>query len=84
MEPDSTPRRQLPAEDTGDDVVVDHQDTGGATGAGRRLDSSSIPTMHSASAHDANLSTALAFGRAVGVHSLDDRTGAGASCEAGR
>ena len=48
-------------------VVIDAIQTGAAPGTIHRLAVSSIPTQRSASAHDVNLSTALAFGREAGL-----------------
>lgn len=48
-------------------VVVDAICTGAAPGTIHRLKTSDLPTQRSASAHDVNLPTALAFGRQAGV-----------------
>jgi len=48
-------------------VIVDAIVTGGPPGTIHRLAPHSIPTQHSASAHDVNLPTALKFGRQAGV-----------------
>jgi hydrogenase maturation protease len=48
-------------------VVIDAICTGAAPGTIHRLKPDSIPTQRSASAHDVNLPTALAFGRQHGV-----------------
>jgi hydrogenase maturation protease len=48
-------------------VVVDAICTGAAPGTIHRLKTSDLPTQRSASAHDVNLPTALAFGRRAGV-----------------
>lgn len=52
-------------------IVVDAIRTGAPPGTIRRLRADELPTQHSASAHDANLSTALDFGRRVGVRLPD-------------
>jgi len=49
-------------------IVVDAIRTGDDPGTIHRLCDESIPTQHSASAHDANLSTALALGRKAEAH----------------
>lgn len=49
-------------------VVVDAICTGVAPGTIHRLRPADLPTQKSASAHDVNLPTALAFGRQAGVH----------------
>jgi len=49
-------------------VVVDAIQTGAPPGTIHRLTPDSIPTQRSASAHDVNLPTALAFGRQAGMH----------------
>jgi hydrogenase maturation protease len=49
-------------------VLVDAICTGAAPGTIHRLAVDSMPTQHSASAHDANLATALALGRQAGAH----------------
>lgn len=48
-------------------IVVDAISSGAAPGTILRLTPDAIPTQHSASAHDVNLPTALAFGRQAGV-----------------
>jgi len=48
-------------------IVVDAISTGTPPGTVHRLGVASIPTQHSASAHDVNLPTALALGRQTGV-----------------
>jgi len=48
-------------------IIVDAICTGAAPGTIHRLSIDSIPTQHSASAHDANLPTALALGRQAGA-----------------
>ncbi len=48
-------------------IVVDAICTGAAPGTIHRLKTSDIPTQRSASAHDVNLPTALAFGRQAEV-----------------
>lgn len=49
-------------------VLVDAICTGAEPGTLHLLAVDSIPTQHSASAHDANLATALALGRQAGAH----------------
>jgi len=49
-------------------IVVDAMRSGDAPGTIHRLRDESIPTQHSASAHDASLSTALALGRKANAH----------------
>jgi hydrogenase maturation protease len=49
-------------------IIIDAIQTGAAPGTIRILHPSEIPTQHSASAHDVNLPTALAFGRQMGLH----------------
>jgi len=49
-------------------VIVDAIATGAAPGTIHRLAVSDMPTQRSASAHDVNLPTALAFGRQTGAH----------------
>ena len=49
-------------------ILVDAICTGAAPGTIHRLSVDSMPTQHSASAHDANLATALALGRQTGAH----------------
>jgi hydrogenase maturation protease len=49
-------------------VVVDAICTGAAPGTIHFLTTDSVPTQKSASAHDVNLPTALAFGRQAGAH----------------
>lgn len=53
-------------------IVIDAICTGVAPGTIHFLAPDTIPTQKSASAHDVNLSTALAFGRQTGVHLPDD------------
>jgi len=53
-------------------IVVDAILTGAEPGTIRHLTPHSIPTQRSASAHDMNLPTALAFGRQAGVALPDD------------
>jgi hydrogenase maturation protease len=48
-------------------IVVDAICTGAAPGTIHHLTPEAIPTQRSASAHDVNLPTALAFGRQAGV-----------------
>ena len=48
-------------------IVIDAICTGAAPGTIHHLRTSDIPTQRSASAHDVNLPTALAFGRQAGV-----------------
>ncbi|MEN6459013.1 MAG: hydrogenase maturation protease [Thermoguttaceae bacterium] len=54
-------------------VVVDAIQTGAPPGTIHRLAADDIPTQRSASAHDVNLSTALAFGRQAGAHLPESR-----------
>ena len=49
-------------------VVIDAICTGAPPGTIHRLRPADLPTQKSASAHDVNLPTALAFGRQAGVH----------------
>lgn len=49
-------------------IVIDAIRTGAPPGTIHRLTTASVPTQKSASAHDVNLPTALAFGRRAGVH----------------
>ncbi len=49
-------------------VVIDAIQTGAAPGTIHRLRPDDLPTQRSASAHDANLTTALALGRQAGMH----------------
>jgi hydrogenase maturation protease len=49
-------------------ILVDAICTGAPAGTIHCLAVDSIPTQHSASAHDANLATALALGRQAGAH----------------
>ena len=49
-------------------IVIDAICTGAAAGNDSPLDDGSMPTQKSASAHDVNLPTALAFGRRAGAH----------------
>jgi len=53
-------------------IVVDAITTGAPPGTIHHLAPHSIPTQRSASAHDVNLPTALAFGRQAGVELPDD------------
>jgi hydrogenase maturation protease len=48
-------------------IVIDAIQTGGRPGTIHRLTPDDIPTQRSASAHDLNLPTALAFGRQAGL-----------------
>jgi hydrogenase maturation protease len=48
-------------------IVVDAIRTGAEPGTIHRLRAHDMPTRHTASAHDASLSTALSFGRSVGA-----------------
>jgi hydrogenase maturation protease len=48
-------------------IVVDAIQTGARPGTIHRLTPDGIPTQRSASAHDVNLSTAMAFGRQAGA-----------------
>jgi hydrogenase maturation protease len=47
-------------------ILIDAVRSGAAPGTIHRLCVDGVPTQHSASAHDANLATALAVGRAAG------------------
>jgi hydrogenase maturation protease len=49
-------------------IVVDAIQTGAPPGTIHRLTPDDIATQRSASAHDVNLATALAFGRQAGAH----------------
>jgi hydrogenase maturation protease len=49
-------------------IVVDAIRSGDDPGTVHRLSDDSFPTQHSASAHDASLSTALALGRTLNAH----------------
>ena len=49
-------------------IVIDAIQTGEAPGTIRQLRPDDLPTQRSASAHDANLATALALGRQAGMH----------------
>jgi len=49
-------------------VIIDAICTGAEPGTVHHLSPSAIPTQRSASAHDVNLPTALAFGRNTGAH----------------
>ena len=49
-------------------IVVDAIRTGAEPGTIHHLVPDSVPTQRSASAHDVNLPTALAFGRRAGIH----------------
>ena len=53
-------------------IVVDAICTGAPPGSILHLTPRSVPTQKSASAHDVNLATALAFGRCAGVALPDD------------
>jgi hydrogenase maturation protease len=53
-------------------IVIDAICTGAPAGTIHRLALHSIPTQRSASAHDVNLPTALAFGRQAGAHLPSD------------
>ena len=53
-------------------VIIDAICTGSPPGTIHHLRADSIPTQRSASAHDVNLPTALAFGRRNGVQLPDD------------
>lgn len=53
-------------------IIIDAIQSGGQPGTVRILSPKDIPTQHSASAHDVNLPTALAFGRKMGVHLPED------------
>jgi hydrogenase maturation protease len=53
-------------------VVIDAISTGARPGTIHQLRPDSIPTQRSASAHDVNLPTALAFGRQHGIKLPDD------------
>ena len=48
-------------------IVIDAIRTGDVPGKIHRLRGDALPTQHSASAHDVNLKTALAFGRVEGA-----------------
>ena len=54
-------------------VVIDAIRTGAAPGTIHHLTPDAMPTQRSASAHDVNLPTALAFGRQAGLHLPEDR-----------
>jgi len=49
-------------------IVIDAICTGAPPGTIHHLTTASVPTQKSASAHDVNLPTALAFGRRAGAH----------------
>lgn len=49
-------------------IIIDAIQTGAPPGTIRTLTPAELPTQHSASAHDVNLPTALAFGRKMGLH----------------
>ena len=49
-------------------IVIDAICTGAPPGTIHQLTTASVPTQKSASAHDVNLPTALAFGRRAGAH----------------
>jgi len=53
-------------------VVIDATYTGASPGTIHQLSTDSIATQKSASAHDVNLPTALAFGRSAGAHLPED------------
>ena len=53
-------------------LVIDAIATGAAPGTIHRLAPNDIPTQRSASTHDMNFPTALAFGRASGAHLPED------------
>jgi len=53
-------------------IIIDAIQSGVAPGTIRCLHPNEIPTQHSASAHDVNLPTALAFGRQMGLHLPSD------------
>jgi hydrogenase maturation protease len=53
-------------------VVIDAIYTGASPGTIHHLETGSIATQKSASAHDVNLPTALAFGRRAGAHLPSD------------
>jgi hydrogenase maturation protease len=53
-------------------IVIDAICTGATPGTIHRLTVDSIATQKSASAHDVNLPTALAFGRQAGAHLPSD------------
>jgi len=53
-------------------VVIDAIQTGAPPGTIHRLRPGDLPTQRSASAHDANLPTALALGRQAGMHLPSD------------
>jgi hydrogenase maturation protease len=48
-------------------IIVDAMCSGGTPGTVHRLTPDGVPTQHSASAHDANLRTALDLGRRAGA-----------------
>jgi hydrogenase maturation protease len=54
-------------------IVIDAICTGAPPGTIHHLHPDSIPTQRSASAHDVNLPTALAFGRQHGIELPDDQ-----------
>jgi len=53
-------------------IIIDAIQSGEPPGTVRTLSPKDIPTQHSASAHDVNLPTALAFGRKMGLHLPED------------
>ena len=53
-------------------IIIDAICTGAPPGTLHRLTPDSIPTQRSASSHDVNLPTALAFGRQAELHLPDD------------
>jgi hydrogenase maturation protease len=53
-------------------IVIDAISSGAPPGTIHHLTPDAIPTQRSASAHDVNLPTALAFGRQAGVQLPDD------------
>ncbi len=53
-------------------IIIDAIQSGQQPGTVRILSPKDIPTQHSASAHDVNLPTALAFGRKMGLHLPED------------
>ncbi len=54
-------------------IVIDAIQTGAPPGTLHRLSPGSIPTQRSASAHDVNLTTALALGRQAGLRLPSDQ-----------
>ena len=63
-------------------VVIDAIQTGAPPGTIHRLRPADLPTQRSASAHDANLPTALALGRQAGMHLPPDEAVALVAVEA--